>query len=123
MTGATTGADRGMPKVRVLFGSERFSSQHSWSELTALMPGALQATVDVQWCPPGAFAERARNELIDVVVPLWAELDAETIHAGQFGTVIQTRPVRHSPEAPSASSASEQSGHSWRDGSTRSKFG
>ena len=38
MTGATTGADRGVPKVRVLFGTERFSSQHSWSELTALMP-------------------------------------------------------------------------------------
>jgi hypothetical protein len=28
MTGATTGADRGVPKVRVLFGTERFSSQH-----------------------------------------------------------------------------------------------
>jgi hypothetical protein len=133
MAGATTGAGRGVPKVRVLFGTERFSSQHSWSELTALMPAALQATVDVQWCPPGAFAERARNELIDVVVPLWTELDAETIDAGQFGLVQQfgagvenageTRPLRHSPEAPSASSASGQSGHSWRDGSTRSKFG
>ena len=41
MTGATTGADRGVPKVRVLFGTERFSSQHSWSELTALMPGTV----------------------------------------------------------------------------------
>jgi hypothetical protein len=30
--------------------------------------------------------------------------------------------VGHPPEAPSASSASEQSGHSWRDGSTRSKY-
>jgi lactate dehydrogenase-like 2-hydroxyacid dehydrogenase len=89
MTRATTGADRGVPKVRVLLGTERFSSQHSWSELTALMPGALQATVDVQWCPPGAFAERARNESINIVVPLWAELDAETIHAGQFGVIQQ----------------------------------
>jgi phosphoglycerate dehydrogenase-like enzyme len=78
-----------MPRVRVLFGTERFSSQHGWSELTALMPGALPATVDVQWCPPGAFAERARNELFDVVVPLWADLDAETIHTGQFGLVQQ----------------------------------
>jgi hypothetical protein len=79
MTGGTTGTDRGLPKVRVLLGTERFSSQHSWSELTAIMPGALEATVDVQWCPPDAFAERASNELIDVVVPLWAELDAETM--------------------------------------------
>jgi hypothetical protein len=75
---ADTEAHRGVRNVRVLFGAERFSSQHSWSELTALMPGALEATVDVQWCPPGAFAERARNELIDVVVPLWSELDGET---------------------------------------------
>jgi hypothetical protein len=87
MTRATTGADRRVPKVRVLFGTERFSSQHSWVELTAVMPAALQATVDVQWCPPEAFAERARNELIDVVVALWAELGAETIHAGQFGLI------------------------------------
>jgi lactate dehydrogenase-like 2-hydroxyacid dehydrogenase len=43
----------------------------------------------VQWCPPAAFAERARNELFDVVVPLWAELDAETIHVGQFGLIQQ----------------------------------
>jgi phosphoglycerate dehydrogenase-like enzyme len=89
MTGATTGADRGAPKVRVLLGTERFSSKHSWSELTALMPGALPATVDVQWCLPGAFAERARDELIDVVVPLWAELDADTIQAGRFSLIQQ----------------------------------
>jgi phosphoglycerate dehydrogenase-like enzyme len=89
MTGATTGADRGVPKLRVLFGTERFSSQHGWSELTALMPGALPATVDVQWCPPGAFAERARDESIDVVVPLWAEVDAKTIDAGRFGLIQQ----------------------------------
>ena len=82
-------ADRGMPTVRVLLGTERFSSRHDWSELAALMPGALQAAVDVQWCPPGAFAERARNEPIDVVIPLWAELDAETIDAGQFGLIQQ----------------------------------
>ncbi len=89
MTGPPPRADRGVPEMRVLFGTERFSSQHSWSELTALMPAALPATVDVQWCPPGAFAERARNELIDVVVPLWAELDAETIQAGRFGLIQQ----------------------------------
>lgn len=89
MTGATTEADHRVPKVRVLFGTERFSSRHSWSELTAVMPAALQATVDVQWCPPGAFAERARNELIDVVIPLWTELSAETIRAGQFGLIQQ----------------------------------
>ena len=136
----------------------------------------------MQWCPPAAFAERARNESIDVVVPLWAELDAETIRAGQFGLIQQfgvgvenidiaaatsagvwvanmpglnavdvaehavllllallrrlpespagfdpghwgDRPARHSPEAPSASSGSERSGHSWPDGSSRSKFG
>jgi phosphoglycerate dehydrogenase-like enzyme len=52
MTGAATRADRGLPNVHVLIGTERFSSQHSWSELTALMPIALQATLDVQWCPP-----------------------------------------------------------------------
>jgi len=57
MTGATTGADRGVPKVRVLFGTERFSSRHSWRELAALMPGALQASVDLQSRPPGAFAD------------------------------------------------------------------
>ena len=73
----------------MLFGAERFSRQHCWSELTALMSGALAATVDVQWCPPRAFAERARNESIDVVVRLWAELDAETIHAGRFGLIQQ----------------------------------
>ena len=78
-----------MPNVRVLLGAERFSSQHGWSELTALMPDALRATVEVRWCPPDAFAERARNESIDVVVPLWAELDAETIHAGRFGLIQQ----------------------------------
>ena len=76
-------------EVRVLFGTERFSSQHSWSELTALLPCALRATVDVRWCPPEAFAERASNELIDVVVPLWAEVDAETIRAGRFGLIQQ----------------------------------
>jgi phosphoglycerate dehydrogenase-like enzyme len=27
--------------------------------------------------------------LFDVVVPLWAEVDAETIHAGQFGLIQQ----------------------------------
>jgi phosphoglycerate dehydrogenase-like enzyme len=89
MTAPSTGAGRGVPSVRVLFGTERFSSAHTWSELTALMPGALKATVDVQWCPPGAFAERARDESIDVVVPLWAELDAETIRAGRFGLIQQ----------------------------------
>jgi len=75
--------------LRVLIGTERFSSKHSWSELTALMPGALQATVDVEWCPPGSFGERARDGSIDVVVPLWAELDAETIDGGQFGLIQQ----------------------------------
>ena len=89
MTRTAIRANRGAQKAYVLFGTERFSSKHSWSELSALMPGALQATVDVQWCPPGAFAERARDGLIDVVVPLWAELDAETIQAGQFGLVQQ----------------------------------
>jgi hypothetical protein len=66
MTRASTEADRGVPKMRVLFGTERFSSQHSWSELTAPMPDALQDTVELQSCPPGAFAERARDESIDV---------------------------------------------------------
>jgi phosphoglycerate dehydrogenase-like enzyme len=89
MTGAATRADRRVPEVRVLLGTERFLSQHSWSELTALMPGALRATVDVQWCPPAAFAERARDKSINVVVPLWTELDAETIHAGQFDLIQQ----------------------------------
>ena len=89
MTGATTRRDRGDQTMSVLLGTERFSSRHSWSELTALIPGGPQASVDVQWCPPGTFAERARNELIDVVVPLWAELDAEAIHAGQFGLIQQ----------------------------------
>ncbi len=55
-------ADSGVPKVRVLVGTERFSSRHSWSELTTLMPSALQGTLDVQWCPPAVFAERARDE-------------------------------------------------------------
>jgi phosphoglycerate dehydrogenase-like enzyme len=89
MTGATTGAARGVPKLRLLFGTERFSSRHSWSELTALMPDGLQATVDVQSCPPDAFGQRARSESIDVVVPLWAGLDAETIRAGKFGLIQQ----------------------------------
>jgi phosphoglycerate dehydrogenase-like enzyme len=83
------GADRGVPKVRVLLGTERFSSKHNWSELTTLMPGALPATVDVRWSPPNTFAERARNEPIDVVVPLSSELDAETIQAGKFGLIQQ----------------------------------
>jgi len=78
-----------VPKVRVLFGTERFSSQHSWSELTTLMPGGLQTAVELQWSTPGAFAERARDESIDVVVPLWAELDDETIRAGRFGLIQQ----------------------------------
>src|SRR6476659_2175909 len=89
MTRATTRADRRAHKVRLLLGTKRFSSQHSWSEITTLMPGALQASVDLQSRPPGAFAERARDESIDVVVPLWAELDAETIHAGRFGLIQQ----------------------------------
>jgi phosphoglycerate dehydrogenase-like enzyme len=89
MTVATARPGRGGQTVRVLLGTERFSSKRSWSELTALMPGALQSTVDVQWCPPRTFPERARNELIDVFVPLWAELDAETIHAGQFSLIQQ----------------------------------
>jgi phosphoglycerate dehydrogenase-like enzyme len=84
-----TAAHRRVRNVRVLLGTERFSSQHSWSELTALMPGALQGTVDVRWCPPGAFTERARQELIDVVVPLWSEVDGDTIRAGQFGLIQQ----------------------------------
>jgi phosphoglycerate dehydrogenase-like enzyme len=53
------------------------------------MPGALQATVDVQWCPSGTFAERARDGLIDGRRATLAELDAETIHAGQFGLIQQ----------------------------------
>jgi hypothetical protein len=85
MTGIATRADRGDKTVRVLLGTERFSSKHRWSELTALMPGGLQATVAVQACPPGSFVEHARDGSIDVVVPLWAEFDAETIQAGQFG--------------------------------------
>jgi phosphoglycerate dehydrogenase-like enzyme len=89
MTGTTTGADDGPLKMRVLFGTERFSSQHSWGELTGLLPGSLRAVVDVRSSPPGAFAERARRESIDVVVPLWAELDAETIHGGRFGLIQQ----------------------------------
>ena len=31
MTGGTTGADRGVPKVRVLLGTERFSTSTSWT--------------------------------------------------------------------------------------------
>jgi phosphoglycerate dehydrogenase-like enzyme len=89
MTRASTGADRGLPEVHVLFGTERFSSEHSWLEVTAPMVATLQAEVDVQWCPPGAFAERARDESIDVVIPLWDELDAETIRAGRFGLIQQ----------------------------------
>src|SRR5690242_2035365 len=89
MTDAPTEADGGVPKLRVLLGTERFSSKHGWSELATLMPGALQTTVDVQWCPPEAFADLARNESIDVVVPLWAELDAQTIDAGRFGLIQQ----------------------------------
>jgi hypothetical protein len=50
MTDAATEADGRVPKLRVLLGTERFSSQHGWGELAGLMPGALQATVDVQWC-------------------------------------------------------------------------
>src|SRR4029077_19259981 len=64
-------------------------SQHSWSEVTAVVTAALPARVDVQWCSPGTFAERARNGRIDVVVPLWARVDAETIQAGQFGLIQQ----------------------------------
>ena len=40
---ANTGADHEAPNMRVLLGTERFSSQHSWSELAALMPAGLQA--------------------------------------------------------------------------------
>jgi phosphoglycerate dehydrogenase-like enzyme len=86
---ADNGAERGVRNVHVLLGAERFSSRHSWSELAALMPAALSAAVDVQWCAPGAFADRARSELIDVVVPLFSELDAQTIHAGRFGLIQQ----------------------------------
>jgi phosphoglycerate dehydrogenase-like enzyme len=75
--------------VHVLLGTERFSSRHSWSELAAPIPAALSAAVDVQWCAPGAFADRPRSDLIDVVVPLFSELDAQTIHAGQFGLIQQ----------------------------------
>ena len=75
--------------MHVLLGTERFSSRHSWSELAALIPAALSAAVDVQWCAPGAFADRARSESIDVVVPLFSELDAQTIRAGQFGLIQQ----------------------------------
>ena len=89
----------------MLLGTERFSSRHSWSELTALMPGALEATVDVQWCPPGAFAERARNKSIDVVVPLWSELDGETIRAGQFGLIQQFGAGVDNIDMPAATSA------------------
>ena len=88
MTGTSRTA-REVPELRVLFGTERFSSQHGWSELPALMAGALRAAVVVRWCAPGAFAGRARNEPLDVVVPLWAEVDAGTIHAGQFGLIQQ----------------------------------
>lgn len=35
MTGASTGADDGVPEVRVLLATEPFPGQHSWSELTA----------------------------------------------------------------------------------------
>jgi hypothetical protein len=42
---------------------------HSWSELTALIPGTLQASVDVRWRAPRALAARARNESFDVLVP------------------------------------------------------
>jgi lactate dehydrogenase-like 2-hydroxyacid dehydrogenase len=80
MTGPSTGADPALPELRVLFGTERFASRHGWGELAALMPGALQVTVNVQWSSPGVFVERPRSELIDVVVPVWAELDAKTIH-------------------------------------------
>jgi hypothetical protein len=45
MTASTSGAERGRPRLGVLLGTERFSSRHSWSELTTLMPGALQAMV------------------------------------------------------------------------------
>ena len=86
MTVATARPGRGDQTVRVLLGTERFSSKRSWSELTALMPGGLQATVDVHGCPPGTFAERPRR-LDRRRRSLWAELDAETIHAGQFGLI------------------------------------
>jgi phosphoglycerate dehydrogenase-like enzyme len=105
MTGAETRADRGVPNVRVLFGTERFSRRHRWSELPALMPGALRSTVDVQSCSPGAFAERARDKLIDVVVPLWTDLDAETIRAGRFGLIQQFGAGVENIDIPAATSA------------------
>jgi phosphoglycerate dehydrogenase-like enzyme len=77
------------PKVRVLLGTERFSSKHSWSELTALMPRALQAAVAFEWCSPRAFAERVRDDSIDAVVPLWSGLDGDAIKSGQFGLIQQ----------------------------------
>ena len=83
---ADAGVERGVRSVRVLFGTERFSS--------------LSAA--------GASFRRFNTR--------------PTTSRGQ-GTG-ETRPVRHSPQAPSASSGSEPSGHRWPpSGSSRSTSG
>ncbi|HXO10696.1 MAG TPA: NAD(P)-dependent oxidoreductase [Solirubrobacteraceae bacterium] len=68
MTGSTTGADRPVSKVRVLLGTERFSSQHGWGELSALMPGEAPAGSTVCIVGLGAVGSQLARRL-DALTP------------------------------------------------------
>ena len=103
MTAAATAANRGVPKVRVLFGTERFSSRHSWSELTALMSGPLLTReLDVAHDGDSPAAERIDREKCFMVVVIElhhaAELTLGRVGARQRSGRRGASVVRWSPD-------------------------
>jgi phosphoglycerate dehydrogenase-like enzyme len=68
--------------VRLLLAREQFSADLSWDALAPLLPGWQLAT-----CPPTAIAEHLDGT--DVICPLGAPVDAQTLKAGAFGLIQQ----------------------------------
>ena len=68
--------------MRLLLARDTFSADLSWDALAPLLPGWQLAT-----CSPGQVAEHLDGT--DVVCPLGAPVDAQTIKAGAFGLIQQ----------------------------------
>jgi phosphoglycerate dehydrogenase-like enzyme len=74
----------------VLIGTERFSENHAWSEMSQHWPSGVAGTV-IEVVRQGQLEARLIDDgpPVDVVVPLWSPLPKRAIRAGSFGLVQQ----------------------------------
>jgi len=77
--------------LRVLVGKERFSEQHSWSEMPQHWPACVAARAVIEVVGQGQLEARlvAGGPPVDVVVPMWSPLPGRAIRAESFGLIQQ----------------------------------